>query len=256
MLGYTLASMPVFFVAQLPVMLATGSGDFSIWLARRLWAPAGLRLGGVRLEVTRLAPLPEGPAVYASNHESLLDPWALFVAIPRSLRFVAKAELFQVPVFGWYLRLAKFVEVDRRNHARAVASLKKAGGIVRAGISIAVFPEGTRSTSGKILTFKKGPFALAQEAGVPVVPVAIAGASRVVRKGRVECRPGVIRLAIGAAVDPADYPDRDALVREVRRRVVALHRHIGGAGDDEDQPDGAAAAAKRFPLTTAPPPML
>jgi 1-acyl-sn-glycerol-3-phosphate acyltransferase len=233
--------MPFFFVVQLPVMLATGSGDFSIWLARRLWSPLGLRLAGARLEVTRTAALPDGPAIYASNHESLLDAWALFVAIPRSVRFLAKSELFRIPIFGPYLRLARFVEVDRSNRARAFESLKQAGEIVRSGTSLVVFPEGTRSTTGGILPFKKGPFVLAAEARVPVVPVAIAGASRVTRKGSVSCRPGVIRVAVGAPVDPAAYPDRDALLREVRRRVGELHVRIGGRGAD-DAPSTAVGA--------------
>jgi 1-acyl-sn-glycerol-3-phosphate acyltransferase len=224
-------------------MAVTGSGDFSIWLARHLWAPGGLRVAGVRLEVTRLAPVPEGPAMYASNHESILDPWALFVAIPRSIRFLAKAELFRLPIFGHYLRLAKFIEIDRRNRSRAVASLRAAGEIVRAGTSLAVFPEGTRSADGRILPFKKGPFVLAEEAQVPVVPVAIAGASRVMPKGQLRVRPGVIRVGIGAAVHPSEFPDREALLAEVRRRVVSLHQLIGGAGDGGAGGDATPAPA-------------
>jgi 1-acyl-sn-glycerol-3-phosphate acyltransferase len=232
--GYTAVSIPFLFAVQAPVMLATGSGDFSIWLARRMWAPAGLRLAGVRVEIQTLAPLPEGPAIYASNHESVLDPWALFVAIPRSVRFLAKAELFRIPVFGHYLRLARFVPVDRGNRARAIAALRSAAEIVRAGTSLVVFPEGTRSTDGCVQTFKKGPFVLAKEARVPVVPVAISGASAVVPKGRLGVRPGTIRVAIGPAVDPAEFPAKDDLLREVRRRIAAQHHAIGGGGAAED----------------------
>jgi 1-acyl-sn-glycerol-3-phosphate acyltransferase len=82
--------------------------------------------------------------------------------------------------------------------------------------------------------FKKGPFALAEEARVPVVPVAISGSASVVPKGHVAARPGIIRLSVGPAVDPAEWPDRGALLREVRRRVVEQHRAIGGGGDAED----------------------
>jgi 1-acyl-sn-glycerol-3-phosphate acyltransferase len=229
-LVYAAVSMPAFFLLQLPVMAVTRSGEFSIWLARRAWGPAGLRLAGVRLEVTHLAPIPGGPAIYTSNHESILDIWALFMAIPRNLRVVAKSELFRIPIFGWYLRLAKFVPVDRANLSRAVASLKAAGEIVRSGVSLVAFPEGTRSTDGRVRPFKKGPFVLAVEAGVPVVPVAIAGAAARVRKGRVEVTPGTIRIAIGAPVLPSDFPDREALLAEVHRRVLDQHRTLGGAG--------------------------
>jgi 1-acyl-sn-glycerol-3-phosphate acyltransferase len=237
-LGYTAVSAPACIAASLPIMLATGSGDGSIWIARRVWSPLGLWLSGAKLEVSTLAPLPEGPAIYASNHESILDPWALFVAIPRSLRFVAKAELFRIPVFGRYLRIAKFVEVDRSNRTRAVASLRAAGELVRAGTSIVVFPEGTRSLDGRVKAFKKGPFALAKEARVPVVPVAISGSGRVVRKGHVAACPGTIRVAIGPAVDPGVFSDRGALLAEVRRRIVEQHLGLGGAGGDPDAMPG------------------
>jgi 1-acyl-sn-glycerol-3-phosphate acyltransferase len=241
-LGYTVVSAPACIAASLPLMLATGSGDASIWLARHVWSPLGLWLSGARLEVSTLAPLPEGPAIYAANHESILDPWALFVSIPRSLRFVAKTELFRIPVFGRYLRIAKFVEVDRSNRARAVASLRAAGELVRAGTSIAVFPEGTRSEDGRVHAFKKGPFALAEEARVPVVPVAICGSGNVVRKGRVAARPGTIRVAIGPAVEPATHPGRNALLAEVRRRIVEQHRALGGADGDPVEPSSPSGA--------------
>ena len=235
-LGYAAVSMPFFFLVQLPAMIATGSADFSIWLARRAWSPAGLRLSGIRLEVERLAPVPDGPVIFASNHESALDIWALFMALPRSLRFVAKAELFRIPVFGAYLRLARFVPVDRHNRARAVAALEAAAEVVRAGTSIIAFPEGTRSADGRVHAFKKGPFVLAQAAGVPVVPVAIAGASALVPKGEIRIRRGTIRLSIGPAVHPADHSDKTSLLREVRRRIVEQHVAMGGAGGDLDEP--------------------
>jgi len=238
-LTYAALSMVLFFLLQLPPLLVTGAADFSIWLARRAWSPWGLRLAGVKLEITRLAPDPAGPAVYASNHESALDIWALFIAIRRNVRFLAKKELFDLPVFGWYLRMARFVEVDRRNHTRAIASLEKGAEIVRDGVSLVVFPEGTRSADGSILSFKKGPFVLASRAGVPVVPIAVSGASAIAPKGRIAIRPGTIRVAVGEPVDPAEFPERDALLREVRRRIIELHRVIGGAGGDVD--DAVAA---------------
>jgi 1-acyl-sn-glycerol-3-phosphate acyltransferase len=233
-LVYAAVSMAFFFLLQLPPLLVTGGAEFSIWLARRAWGPIGLRIAGARLEVIRRADDPVGPAVYVSNHESALDIWALFIAIRRNLRFVAKKELFDLPVFGWYLRMARFVEVDRRNHARAVASLEKGADIVREGVSLIVFPEGTRSPDGHVQAFKKGPFVLAARAGVPVVPVAITGAAERAPKGQIAVFPGTIRVAIGAPVDPALYAGRDELLREVRRRIIELQRSIGGPGGDLD----------------------
>ena len=229
---YAAVSMVFFFLFQLPAMLLTGNGDFSIWLARRAWSPWGLWLAGVEVQVEELAPLPDGPAIYASNHESALDVWVLFCAIRRNLRFVAKQELFRIPIFGWYLALARFVAVDRRHHARAVAALKKAGEVVRGGVSLIVFPEGTRSADGRVHAFKKGPFVLAVEAGVPVVPVAIVGTSAVTPKRRIEVHPGPVRVAVGAPVDPRAFPDKTGLLCEVRRRIIEQHRALGGLGGD------------------------
>lgn len=234
-LAYGAVTMVLCFLASLPAMALTGTADFSIWLARRVWSPSALWLGGIRVEVTSLASLPEGPAVYASNHESAVDIWALFCAIPRNVRFVVKSELFRIPIFGLYLNVARYVRVDRGDHARAVAALQRAGEIVRSGTSLIVFPEGTRSPDARIQPFKKGPFVLAMEAGAPVVPVAIAGAAALNPKRRLSLRPGVIRIAIGPPVLPRDFPDKDALLREVRRRIIQQHVALGGLGGDVDQ---------------------
>src|SRR5574342_16175 len=104
-LAYAALSMAFFFLISLPVMLLTGSGDLPMWFCRRAWSPSALWLAGVDLDIRRLAPLPDGPAIFASNHESALDIWAVTAAIPRGVRFVAKKELFGIPVFGWYLAL-------------------------------------------------------------------------------------------------------------------------------------------------------
>jgi len=234
--AYASLSMAFFFLVSLPVMALTRSGDFPMWLARRAWAPSCLRVAGVRLDVRRTAPIPEGPAIFAANHESALDILAVVQAIPRGIRFVAKRELFRIPVFGWYLRLGGHVEVDRRDHARAVASLGAAAGRVRAGTTLAVFPEGTRSRDGRVQPFKQGPFVIAVEAGVPVVPVAVTGAAEVNPKGRIAVRPGTIRVTLGEPVHPADFPDKVRLLAEVRRRIVEMHRAAGGRGGDLDVP--------------------
>jgi 1-acyl-sn-glycerol-3-phosphate acyltransferase len=238
-LGWGAITMVFFFVLSLVPMILTGKGDFSIWLARRAWAPSSLWLAGVDLEVRQLAPIPPGPAIYVSNHESALDIWVLFRAIPRNLRFIAKQELFRIPIFGWYLRLARFVAVDRSNHARAVAALEKAAQMVRGGVSLIVFAEGTRSADGRVHPFKKGPFVVAMAAGVPVVPVAVVGTSAATPKKRIEVHPGHVAVAVGEPLDPRAFADKSALLREVRRRIIEQHRALGGLGGD---PDDAVAA--------------
>jgi 1-acyl-sn-glycerol-3-phosphate acyltransferase len=182
--------------------------------------------------------------IFASNHESVLDIWVVFATIQRSFRFIAKQELFRLPVFGWYMRLGGHIPVDRGNHARALQSLRQAGEAVRGGTSLVVFPEGTRSRDARVHAFKKGPFVVAMEAGVPVVPVAISGSGAVTPKDAIAVVPGVIRVAVGAPVDPRTFADKEALLAEVRDRVVALHRSLGGLGGTEaDAPAAARAGA-------------
>jgi 1-acyl-sn-glycerol-3-phosphate acyltransferase len=234
-LAYAAVSMVLFFLLSLPVMLVTGSGDVAMWLAKHAWAPSCLWLTGCRRLAEPLPPLPVGPLIFASNHESALDIWVLVEMLPRMVRFVAKAELFRIPVFGWYMRLGGHVSVDRRNHVQAVQSLRAAAALVRAGTSLIVFPEGTRSPDGRVQPFKKGPFALAMEAGVPVVPVAVSGSAAATPKGLVAVWPGPIRVAVGEPVDPALHLDRLALLTAVRGRIIDLHRRLGGPGGDLDR---------------------
>jgi 1-acyl-sn-glycerol-3-phosphate acyltransferase len=232
---YAAVAMVFFFVISLPAMIFTGSGDLPMWLARRAWAPWGLRVAGCRLDSRQLAPLPDGPAIFASNHESTIDIWAVVATIPRGVRFVAKAELFRIPIFGWYMALGGHVPIERKDHARALASLDLAARKIRSGTSIIVYPEGTRSHDGRVHAFKKGPFVLAARAGVPVVPVAVVGAGKVTPKNLLHVHPGTITVVLGEAVLPADFPERDDLLREVRRRIIAMHRDAGGLGGDEAQ---------------------
>jgi 1-acyl-sn-glycerol-3-phosphate acyltransferase len=228
-------TMVLYFLASLPVMVVTGSGDLAMWFARRMWSPSCLWLSGCRRTAAPMPALPAGPLIFASNHESALDIWVLVERLPRNVRFIAKQELFEIPIFGWYMRLGGHVAVDRRNQARAMASLQAAARLVRGGTSLIVFPEGTRSRDGTVQPFKKGPFALAVEAGVPVVPVAISGSGAVTPSGLVAVWPGTIRVAVGEPLRPADYPDRSALLAAVRGRIIDLHLGLGGRGGDRSQ---------------------
>lgn len=247
-LAYASVTMAIFFFLGLPEMIFLGRGDLCIWFARRLWAPSILRVAGITLEVTS-ARMPPGPLVFAANHESALDICAILACVPRSVRFLAKQELFRLPVFGWYLAKGGHVPVDRANRSRAVESLRVASGMVRAGTSLIVFAEGTRSRDGLVHPFKKGPFVLASEAGAPVVPVAISGAGRLNPKSAIAAVPGRVRIHLGEAVLPREVESPTALLVEVRRRVIEAHRALGGLGGD---PDRAVAAAGREGVAVGP----
>lgn len=190
----------------------------------RLWSRLVLGAAGVRYTAD-YDPAIEArrPAVYACNHQSLFDIPVLVLAMPADFRMVAKKSLLHVPIFGWALWLAGFLFIDRSNRERAIATLDRAARRLRGGTSIVVFAEGTRSRDGTLLPFKRGGFVLAIEAGVPVVPVSIAGGRDILAKGTLRLRPGVMKVRFGPPVETAGmtYEMRDALMARVRDRVDA-----------------------------------
>ena len=188
----------------------------------RLWSRLVLTSSGVRWEARSESGLdPARPAVYAANHQSLFDIPVLVLAMPTDFRMVAKKSLLFVPIFGWALWLAGFLFIDRSNRERAIGTLDQAAARLRGGTSIVVFAEGTRSRDGTLLPFKRGGFVLAIRAGVPVVPVSIAGGRSVLAKGTLRVKPGVMTVRFGAPIETAGmtYEMRDALMARVRGQV-------------------------------------
>lgn len=230
--GWLLFLMPIATLG----MLVTWNTDTSLWVARHWWSPVLIWIGRARLEVSGREHVdPRRPTVYVSNHQSTLDIPVLLVALPVNFRFVAKSQLKWIPVLGWYLWLAKHIFIDRANRTRAIASLREAGKRIRGGTSIVVFPEGTRS-SDKVLPFKKGPFALAIEAGAAICPVTIEGSGKIMPKNSWDVHGGVIHVRIGAPIDASAYTtdQRDALMKRVRDSIITQNLELGGAGGDKD----------------------
>ena len=198
------------------------SGDAVLWLARR-WARILLWAAGVTLTVKMEAELdPRRPYVFAANHLSTVDIFALFVVLPVNIRFIAKKQLRSIPLFGWAMAAGRFIFIDRKNPIAARRSIDRAAERIRGGSSVAIFPEGTRSRDGLLGPFKKGGFHLAQQAGVPVVPIAIKGAGEVMRPGSVLVQPGPVVITIGAPIETTGLNDtaaRNALVERVRSEI-------------------------------------
>jgi 1-acyl-sn-glycerol-3-phosphate acyltransferase len=216
--------------AALVALAVTLRRDVPLAMARTCWAPALLKFAGARLEVDGLDQVDfRKPHVFVMNHQSMIDIPAAFVALPVNLRFIAKKVLARVPFLGWYMAATGMIFVDRSRGEQAVRSLREAGERIRAGASILAFPEGTRSPDGSILPFKKGPFVVALEAGVPVVPVAIDGAAAVLPFRGFSLRPGTIRVRVGRPIETAGIPreGRDELMRTVREAIVEMHRSLG-----------------------------
>lgn len=216
-------------------MLVAWDATPSLFWARRVWAPVLLWAGGARLEVHGQHHVdPSRPTLYISNHQSTIDIPALFVAIPVNLRFVAKKQLQYVPLLGWYMLLAGYIFVDRGNRAKAIQSLERAAERIRRGVSLIMYAEGTRSPDGRILPFKKGPFALALKAGVAVCPVTIEGSGRLMPKNSWRITPGPIKVKIGAPIDASKYgpDDRERLIHDVRQVIIQQSLELGGRGGD------------------------
>jgi 1-acyl-sn-glycerol-3-phosphate acyltransferase len=162
------------------------------------------------------------PVIFMSNHESQLDPPILVAALPVPAVYIAKKELQYVPFIGWAAWVAGVIFIDRGDRDRAVRSIRDAARQIRGGKNVVIFPEGTRSRTGQMLPFKKGGFALAQDAGVPIVPMATVGGFHVLPSGSLRIRPGRYTVILGEPVHPTDHPDRDALMKEVRTRIENL----------------------------------
>ena len=175
----------------------------------QLWVWINLLACGVRVHVQRLGTLdPRRAYVFMSNHMSQYDILAVVAALEEfQLRWVAKKELTHIPIFGWALKHSGHIIIDRSNHEQAIASLRAARKQMEEGISVMIFPEGTRGAAGQpLLPFKKGGFMLALETGFPIVPLP---------RGSLSPRPGDIEVVVGPPIPVAGL-DRDEIMRRVR----------------------------------------
>jgi 1-acyl-sn-glycerol-3-phosphate acyltransferase len=194
------------------------------------WARVILRGAGTPVQVTGLERVPRGvPVVYASNHSSMFDIWALASALPGSIRFVAKQELTRIPVFGRAMLAAGHVAIDRGSRKRAMEAYARAASVIRdLGVSTVVFPEGTRSRTGELLPFKNAPFGLAIAAQVPLVPVYVHDTFRILPKGAWRLRPMPIRISIGEpiATTGLTLDDRETLRERAHAAILALRARV------------------------------
>jgi 1-acyl-sn-glycerol-3-phosphate acyltransferase len=195
-------------------------------------------MAGLRIRVEGLENIPPRACIFAANHTSNLDPPALVAVIPRRVSFLAKREVFRIPILATAMRVAQFVPVDRASREAATASVDIAAGRLKEGLSFAVFPEGTRSPDGRMRPFKKGTFVMAMQAGAPVVPVSIVGAQNLMQKGKWTLRPGEVTIRFGPAVDASEF------TLERRGELLARVESLVAAGlPPEQQPAAPSSAA-------------
>jgi 1-acyl-sn-glycerol-3-phosphate acyltransferase len=212
-------------------------GDISRLYRVSMWiAKTGVRAAGVRVDLTGLENVPAGKScIFMCNHVSNLDPPVVLPLLPGRSSVLLKKELMSIPVMGRAMRMAKFVPVERSSRRDAAkASMTAAAEVLRSGLHILVYPEGTRSLDGRLAAFKKGPFFLAEQTQALIVPVVVSGTEKMLHKGSSAITPGVARVQLLPTINPADYQTREELMR-------AVHDAMAAALPDEMKPAPASA---------------
>lgn len=216
---WTISATIVLSPLAIGIALFSKNGNVAHRIAR-FWGRSILWISGVPVTVTGLANLPPKGAAYVfmANHLSNFDIPILLAKLPVQFRWLAKAELFEIPLFGRAMRGCGYISIDRSNLPSAIRSLKQAAETVRNGTAVMIFPEGTRSPDGRIHSFKKGGFVLTVDAGVPIVPLVLHGTWHIMPKGRWLVRPRPVTLDILPAVDTAAYDraSKEALMDKIK----------------------------------------
>ncbi len=196
--------------------------DFSNNNIRR-WARSILWAAGIRVEVQGKELLHSGQSyIFMSNHQSAFDILACVVSIPGTVRFIAKKELFRIPFLAQGMRAAGMIAIDRGNSAKARETINKAVDIVRSGVSVIIYPEGTRSRDGNIHRFKKGGFVLAILGHIPIAPMVIYGSFNIMQKKSLKLGKGHIRIEFLKPITTQSYEmkDRNKLVQIVYEQIT------------------------------------
>ena len=200
-------------------------------LVARLWGRSILFVSGVHVDVKGLEHIPAGRScILMANHQSNFDIPVLLGRLPIQFRWLAKEELFRIPIFGRGMRGCGYISIDRTNRKLAFQSLKEAARKIREGVSVMIFPEGTRSRDGKIRPFKKGGFVLSVDAGVPILPIIIYGTHTIMPKGRLLVKSQDVRMEILAPIHTSEYTrkTKDALMEKVRMTICETFDRIAG----------------------------
>lgn len=219
MLLFWSLALPLASVICLPWTFITG--DIRLLYRVCMWgALTGVRLAGVRVQTIGLEKLdPKQPYIFMSNHASNIDPPLMLPLIPGRTSVMVKQELFRYPLLAKIMRIGELVPVDRGNREAGIAAVEAASAVVHRGINMTIYVEGRRSFDGKLLPFKKGPFYLAMECNVPVVPVTISGTHYVMPKRRFAIKPGKVEVIFHDPIPPQNFGSRECLMEKVRRQI-------------------------------------
>lgn len=188
----------------------------------RIWGRVALMACNVRVNVEGIEYIKgEGPYVFMSNHQGSYDIFSLLAHLPFQFKWLAKKELFSIPILGWAMAAAGYISIDREGTRETVEAMNEAARKIHDGMSVVVFPEGSRSRDGSIQPFKKGGFTLAIKAKVAIVPIAISGSREIMPPEGLSAASGEIRIRIGHPIGTEKYSikDRQRLMEKVRETI-------------------------------------
>lgn len=219
---WTVIATGFFAVIAILTSFVTTGGETTHKVAR-ICAKCILAASNIKVTVKGLSNLSRtGSYIYMPNHVSNFDIPVLQAYLPVQFRWLAKAELFKIPIFGYAMQRAGYISINRFDRKSAIQSLNKAAEIIRNGTSVIIFPEGTRSQTQNIQSFKKGGFVLAVDSGVPIIPVIIHGTWKIMQKKQILVRPGNVVLEIKKPIKTLDYTmkTKDDLMEKVRNIIL------------------------------------
>ncbi|MGO8757054.1 MAG: lysophospholipid acyltransferase family protein [Terracidiphilus sp.] len=188
------------------------------WIAR-----VAIRAAGIRVQIEGLENVPDGRAcIFMANHVSNLDAPTLIPNLPGRTSVFLKRPLMKLPVLGYGFKLGSFIPVDRDGQIESARqAVAQAQSVLATGLHITVFVEGRRSSDGRMLPFKKGPFHLAKDSGAPCIPVSIYGTEKIIPWGSNRIHPGTAHVVFHPPIDPAKYATREELSAAVRAAIVS-----------------------------------
>lgn len=202
----------------------------------RLWGRVALWANRVKVTVEGMENLKgEGPYIFMSNHQGSYDIFVLLGHLPFQFKWLAKKELFSIPFLGWAMAAAGYISIDREGTRETVEAMNKAAEKIRDGMSVVIFPEGSRSPDGTIQPFKKGGFTLAIKSKVPIVPLALTGSREIMPKERLTASSGEIRIRMGRPIETIQHSmkDKKDLMEKVRQTILENFRLISREKSEE-----------------------
>ena len=205
------------------------------------WAKAILWVCGVKVIVKGLDNVESSvPRIYMTNHQSYFDILAVLACLPVDFKFILKKELVKIPIFGFAMKSARYIPIDRENPRKAIKSMNEAAEKIRNGSSVLIFPEGTRSIDGRIQPFRPGGFHLALKSGCDLVPITIVNSHKIVPKGSLRIEKGSFTMNFDKPIPVKGYSrkDMDKLMNLVRETMISrMNEELNSLSQDKEVPD-------------------